>query len=88
MGGGQGTRATPPRWLLRRLPEPRAPPPGSLPQTRITLSSTPIACIRKINIMDAHERSQGCSGNAHVRYSLHIPLKLYSNHFTYQVYTT
>ena len=37
MGGGQGTRATPPRWLLRRLPEPQAPPaappPGSLPQT-------------------------------------------------------
>ena len=33
MGGGQGTRATPPRWLLRRLPEPLAPPPGSLPQT-------------------------------------------------------
>ena len=30
--GGQGTRATPPRWLLRRLPEPRAPP-SSLPRT-------------------------------------------------------
>ena len=33
MGSGQGTRATPPRWLLHRLPEPRAPPPSSLPQT-------------------------------------------------------
>ena len=32
-GGGQGTRATP-RWrLLRRLPEPWAPPPGLLPRT-------------------------------------------------------
>ena len=33
MDGGQGTRATPPRQLLHRLPEPRAPPPGSLPRT-------------------------------------------------------
>ena len=33
MGGGQGTRATPPLRLLRRLPEPRVPPPGSLPRT-------------------------------------------------------
>ena len=37
MGGDMGTRATPPRRLLRRLPEPwappTAPPPGSLPQT-------------------------------------------------------
>ena len=32
------------------------------------------------NIMDAHERSQGCSGNAHAHGGLHIPLKLYSNH--------
>ena len=32
MGGGQGTRATPPRRLFRRLPEPRAPP-VSLPRT-------------------------------------------------------
>ena len=33
IGGGQGTQATPPRRLLHRLPEPRAPPPGSLPRT-------------------------------------------------------
>ena len=31
--GGQGTRATPPRRLLRRLPAPRAPPPSWLPRT-------------------------------------------------------
>ena len=58
MDGGQGTRATPPRRLLRRLPAPRAPPPSSLPRTpEASLSGTPIACMRKINIMDAHERS-------------------------------
>ena len=33
MGGDQGTQATPPRRLLHWLPEPRAPPPSSLPQT-------------------------------------------------------
>ena len=56
--GGQDTRATPPRRLLRRLPELRAPPPSSLPRTpEASLSGTPIACMRKINIMDAHERS-------------------------------
>ena len=49
MGGGQGTRATPPRRLLRRLPEPQTPPPGSLPQT--PEASLPLAhllhvCIR------------------------------------------
>ena len=33
MGGGHGTRATPPQRLLRRLPKPRAPHPSSLPQT-------------------------------------------------------
>ena len=33
MVGGQGTQATPPRWLLGRFPAPRAPPPSSLPRT-------------------------------------------------------
>ena len=47
----------------------------------VTPSGTPIACMRMINIMDAHGRSQGCSGNAHAHCSPHIPLKLYSNHF-------
>ena len=36
MVGGQGTRAIPPRRLLRRFPTPRAPPPGWLPQTPAT----------------------------------------------------
>ena len=52
-----------------------------LNSSSVTPSSTPIACMRTINIMDAHERSQGCSGNAHAHCSPHIPLKLYSNHF-------
>ena len=39
----------------------------------VTPSGTPIACMRTINIMDAHERSQKCSGNAHAYCSPHFP---------------
>ena len=62
MGGDQGTRATPPRWLLRRLPEPRAPPaappPGSLPRTP-EVSLPPVhllhVCTRQISWMHMNE---------------------------------
>ena len=41
MGGGQGTRATPPRRLLRRFPALQSPPPGWLPRT--PAASLPLA---------------------------------------------
>ena len=88
--GGQGTWAIPLRRLLRRLPAPRVPPPGWFPRTPAT--SLPPAHL----LHECADKYHGCTWtNVRDARGMHMfavvcifQFKPYSNHFTYQVYTT